>query len=189
MLWEPWGLHPHASFVTKQGLRSHCTAPCPQGGVTFLGQLWSVGWKQNSKETKGTNWAFHGLSGHSRASARKNDPKCLKPWKMAKRRHKNVLLIWLKHSKWDSHKVCLDQLKTIFAEHRKSSRNAPTNMHSGFMAWSYGTISVTQIQIQDSITVPLGCNWAGLGKTTALRNWNDNMQVFPFLSFVLNLKN
>lgn len=35
---------------------------------------------------------------------------------------------------------------------------------------------------------PVGMHLGWAAHTTALKNWNDNMQVFPFLSFVLNWK-
>lgn len=115
---------------------------------------------------------FAQLNGHSVGSARKSDPKCLKiqnKKKTAKRQQENVRLIWPYCPRRDGRGICLDQLKPVFAEPRRSSHNAPTNTHSGFMAENCSTISVTQIHIQDSITVPLGGNRDGLGRQQPLK--------------------
>lgn len=128
-------------------------------------------WKQNIKETKGTRWDLHRLNGQLVGSTRKNDPKCLKiqKKKKAKRQQENVLLIWPYRSKRDGLRICLGQLKPVFAELHRSSRNTPTNTHSSFMAENCRTVYVTQIHIQDSITVPLGGNWDGLGRQQPLK--------------------
>lgn len=60
---EPRGLHSHASCVTKQGLRSHCTAWASGWGPTH-GAAPSSELEESIKETKGTGWDFHILSGH-----------------------------------------------------------------------------------------------------------------------------
>lgn len=102
------------------GLRSHFTVPCPQGGVSLLQQLWLVGWKLGIKETNGTNWDFRRLNGHSGGSARKNDLKHLKIW--GKKWHKvDTQMLFVFGCSVPSCGICLDQLKTVLAEHRRGS--------------------------------------------------------------------
>lgn len=91
------------------------------------------------------------------------------PWFSICHIQENVRLIWPHCPKRGGRGICLDQLKPVFAEPRRSSRNATTNTHSGFMAENCSTISVTQIHIQDSITVPLGGNRDGLGRQQPLK--------------------
>lgn len=94
---EPRGLHSHASCVTKQGLRSHCTAWSSGWGLTPAAAL-SSKLEENIKETKGTGWDFHILNGHwGGGFSQQEQPQVHKNRKNSRKaaQTKKGFLIWL----------------------------------------------------------------------------------------------
>lgn len=132
--------------------------PGPQGGVPLLPQPQAGSWKQSIKDTKGTGWDFHILSGHWGVQPA-GKPQVCKNRKNSKKAAGTKSGFHLAVTRragqpWD------------VPGWSPSPWNAPSHTR---LFQSSRAASVTHSQLQDSITVPLGCTWDGLHRQQPLK--------------------